>query len=242
MPIISRAVVAVATMAGIATAALPARAQLRADSGTFVVRLGRDTLKVERFVLRDGVLRSESVRRGAGVELQRVDATLNADGSVARAEAWLYSWPVDPVARPSGGALIYVQGDSTIIELGLRPAAQRVAYLGRGQIFNIAVNPFPFLWYVGRAAYAPARTGDSVAGQHMASTLGVWPLITRRIAANWVTAHSNVMGTMRVRVDREGRVQELDGTGSPGLATSGGDGPGDRSGPASCYVNPATPR
>ena len=123
MPIISRAVVAVATMAGIATAALPARAQLRADSGTFVVRLGRDTLKVERFVLRDGVLRSESVRRGAGVELQRVDATLNADGSVARAEAWLYSWPVDPVARPSGGALIYVQGDSTIIER-IRPSVE----------------------------------------------------------------------------------------------------------------------
>lgn len=64
--------VAVATLAP----ALPVKAQLGADSGAFVIRLGRDTLKVERFVFRDGVLRSESVRRSTGVELQRVDVML----------------------------------------------------------------------------------------------------------------------------------------------------------------------
>lgn len=48
-------------------------AQLPADSGAYVVRIGRDTVKIERFVKRDNVIRSESVRRGEGVEQQYVD-------------------------------------------------------------------------------------------------------------------------------------------------------------------------
>lgn len=187
MSLIRRALAHLAAVGAVAIA-LPAKAQLHGDSGAFVIRLGRDTLKVERFVLRDGLLRSESIRRGAGVELQRVNAMLHADGSVARAETRLYPWPVDSAARPSGGSLVYVQGDSTVIELGLPPAVRRLAYPGRGHIFNLGVNPFIFAWYVTVAAHAPAHMGDTLLKQHMAGPLGVRRLAIRRVAPDWVTA------------------------------------------------------
>ena len=203
-------VVAVATLAP----TLTATAQQPTDSGAFVIRLGRDTLKVERFVFRDGVLRSESIRRGAGVELQHVDMMLNTDGSIARVQTRIYPWPLDSAERPSGGSVAYVDGDSTILELGLPPTVRRVAYPGRGQIFNLVANPFIFSLYVALAAHAPARVGDTLMRQHMASTLGVRPLTVRRAAPELVTAESSIMGLMRIRVDGAGRVRELDGIGS----------------------------
>src|SRR5688500_4622587 len=110
-------------------------AQLPADSGAYVVRLGRDTLKIERFVKRDNALRSESVRRGDGVEQQYVDMIFDAEGFLASAQVRTYKWPVEPGAKPVAGSNVYVKGDSTILELGLAPNVRRVAYAGRGNIF-----------------------------------------------------------------------------------------------------------
>jgi hypothetical protein len=73
-------------------------AQLPADSGAYVVRLGRDTLKIERFVKRDNVIRSESVRRGEGVEEQHVDMIFDSEGYLASAQVRTYKWPVEPGA------------------------------------------------------------------------------------------------------------------------------------------------
>lgn len=196
------------------TPIVTAGAQIPADSGTFVMRLGRDTLKVERFVFRDGVLRSESVRRGAGVELQVVDALLDRDGSIARVQMRLYDWPIDSAARPSGGSLAYVDGDSTILELGLPPNVQRSAYPGRGHVLSLGVYPFVFALYVPLAAHAPARIGDTLVLQQMTSTVGLQRLTVRRAAPDLVTVASSVMGMMHMRVDGAGRLRELDGIGS----------------------------
>ena len=189
-------------------------AQLPADSATYVVRLGRDTLKIERFVKRDNVLRSESVRRGEGVEQQYVDMIFDAEGYVASAQVRTYKWPVEAGAKPIAGSNVYVKGDSTVLELGLAPNARRVVYAGRGNIFNIGANPFIFTLYTAIAANAPRTTGDSSVSQHMASTLGVRPLVIKRVTPDLVTAYSTIMGLMRMRLDSEGRVRELDGIGS----------------------------
>ena len=189
-------------------------AQLPADSGAYVVRLGRDTLKIERFVKRDNVLRSESVRRGEGVEQQHVDMIFDSEGYLASAQVRTYKWPVEPGAKPIAGSNVYLKGDSTVLELGLAPAMRRVVYAGRGNIFNIGANPFIFTQYPAIAANAPRTTGDSSISQHMASTLGVRPLVIKRVSSDLVTAHSTIMGLMRMRLDSEGRVRELDGIGS----------------------------
>lgn len=189
-------------------------AQLPADSGAYVVRIGRDTLKIERFVKRDNVLRSESVRRGEGVEQQYVDMIFDREGYLAGAQVRTYKWPVEPGAKPIAGSNVYVKGDSTILELGLAPDVRRVAYAGRGSIFNIGAGPFIFTLYTVIAANAPRTTGDSALSQHMAGTLGVRPLVIKRVSPDLVTAQSTIMGLMRMRLDSEGRIRELDGIGS----------------------------
>ncbi len=202
----------IAVLAAAVTAV--SHAQLPADSGAYVVRLGRDTLKIERFVKRDNALRSESVRRGEGVEQQYVDMIFDAEGYLASAQVRTYKWPVERGAKPIAGSNVYVKGDSTILELGLAPNMRRVVYAGRGNIFNIGANPFIFTLYTAIAANAPRTTGDSSVSQHMASTLGVRPLVIKRVAPDLVTAYSPIMGLMRMRLDPEGRVRELDGIGS----------------------------
>ena len=189
-------------------------AQLPADSGAYVVRLGRDTLKIERFVKRDNALRSESVRRGDGVEQQYVDMIFDAEGYLASAQVRTYKWPMEPGAKPIAGSNVYVKGDSTILELGLAPNVRRVVYAGRGNFFNIGANPVIFTLYTAIAAKAPRATGDSSVSQHMASTLGVRPLVIKRVSPDLVTAQSTIMGLMRMRLDGEGRIRELDGLGS----------------------------
>src|SRR5688572_12493201 len=190
------------------------QAQLPADSGAYIVRIGRDTLKIERFVKRDNALRSESVRRGEGVEQQYVDMIFDREGYLASAQVRTYKWPIEPGAKPIAGSNVYVKGDSTVLELGLPPNARRVVYAGRGNIFNIGANPFIFTLYTAIAANAPRTTGDSAVSQHMASTLGVRPLIIKRVSPDLVTAQSTIMGLMRMRLDSEGRIRELDGIGS----------------------------
>lgn len=189
-------------------------AQLPADSGAYVVRIGRDTVKIERFVKRDNVIRSESVRRGEGVDQQHVDMIFDPEGYLASAQVRTYKWPVQPGARPIGGSSVYVKGDSMILELGIAPNARRVAYAGRGDIFNIGADPFIFTMYTAIASKAPRTTGDSSVSQHMAATIGVRPLVIKRVSPDLVTAHSTIMGLMRIRLDSEGRVRELDGMGS----------------------------
>ena len=189
-------------------------AQLPADSGAYVVRLGRDTLKIERFVKRDNALRSESVRRGEGVEQQYVDMIFDSEGYLASAQVRTYKWPVEPGAKPIAGSNVYVKGDSTVLELGLAPNARRVVYAGRGSIFNIGASPFIFTLYTAIAANAPRTIGDSSVSQHMAGTLGVRPLVIKRVSPDLVTAQSSIMGLMRMRLDSEGRIREFDGIGS----------------------------
>src|SRR5688500_20392172 len=118
MPFPTRtAIIAILSAAGSAVS----HAQHAADSGAYVIRLGRDTLKIERFVKRDNVLRSESVRRGEGVEQQYVDMIFDTEGYLASAQVRTYKWPVEPGAKPIAGSNVYVKGDSTILELGLAP-------------------------------------------------------------------------------------------------------------------------
>lgn len=189
-------------------------AQVPRDSGAVVVRIGHDTIKVERYVLRNGWLISESVRRGTSVQIQRFEARLNSDGSIASAHAHVFPWPATATATPVSGSSIYYRGDSTFLELGLPPATRRATYAGRGQVFNIAVDPFVFALYAAIGAYAPRTVGDSSRSQHLASTLGVRPLTIRRESPELVTARSSIMGMVRIFVDANGRMRGFDGTGS----------------------------
>ncbi len=185
------------------------------DSGAFVLRIGRDTLKVERFVLDGNHLRSESVWRGGVVEYQTFDATLNDDASVKHAELRVYAWPGDSAAPPTARVTISTTADSTIIEQGIAHNVKRTAMPGHAQIFNgVAIIPFIAASYVAVAFRGPVRVGDSVVMEHIIPSLGWRRLVMTRLAPDTLLLYSSFQGPVRLVVDRNNRLRELDGVGS----------------------------
>lgn len=98
----------VACVIGLVTAA-SADAQEPADSGTFLVRLGHDTVAVERYVRRGDTLRAVSVTRSPSTVVRAYTAVFGPDGRVARfatgrADQTLAPAPVEPAgAVPLAG-------------------------------------------------------------------------------------------------------------------------------------------
>lgn len=214
----TRSLLVPACLAG-ALAAAPAAAQkipfpFSYDSGAFVVRIGTDTVKVERFWMREGLLLSESVRRGRTVEIQRFEARLGADGNFDYAKALVYAWPMNPLARPTRVSTLIGYADSTVLEMGPPMAPEwRVSYPGRGSLVNLALAPFAFVQYAAVAAYAPPALGSRQSG-HLVSTLGHRPLTITRESAGLVTSYSTVMGRIAYHIDEHRRLMKFDGTGS----------------------------
>ncbi|MGI9179493.1 MAG: DUF2911 domain-containing protein [Longimicrobiaceae bacterium] len=197
-----------------------ASAQIKADSMVFVMRLGRDTTHIIWTVREGERVWLRMVERAPKVALRITQATLNSDGSVARLEQLSFDPAAPPASPPTGRTLLEVRGDSTAVvhgdssafAMGVEPNSRPAAFAGRAHMMNnlFMVNSWPVL-----AAYAPATVGDSVIGWHypMAS-LGMRRMVLRRISSDWVSLGSDVMGTVRVRQDAQGRAVEIDALGS----------------------------
>jgi hypothetical protein len=195
-------------------------AQARPDSMVFVMRLGRDTTHVVWTVWEGERVWLRTVARAPQVSLLISQATLHADGSVAQLEQQSFDPAARPESPPTGRTVLEVRGDSTVVvhgapsvfAMGFAPDSRPVAFAGRAHLLNdlFMVNSWPVL-----AAYAPATVGDSVIGWHYPMTgLGMRRMVLRRTAPDWVSLGSDVMGTLRVRQDGQGRAVEIDAIGS----------------------------
>jgi hypothetical protein len=106
---VRRALVACALAPTVAAVPSPGAAQAAADSGTFLVRLGRDTVAVERYVRRGDTLRAVSVTRSPSTVVRAYTAVFGPDGRVVRfatgrADQTLAPAPVEPAgAVPLAG-------------------------------------------------------------------------------------------------------------------------------------------
>ncbi|MGH7562158.1 MAG: DUF2911 domain-containing protein [Gemmatimonadales bacterium] len=87
-------------------------AQQPADSGAFVVRLGADTVSVERWVRRGDRIEATAVTRSPRTAVRRLVLTLAPDGSVARFAAGPAAQTPAPEERPPAvaGAIPLVGG------------------------------------------------------------------------------------------------------------------------------------
>lgn len=145
-----RALVACVIGLTVPAAASPVAAQAAADSGTFLIRLGHDTVAVERYVRRGDTLHAVSVTRSPSTVVRAYTAVFGPDGHVARfaagrADQTLAPAPVEPAgavplagqfwapyqiavqqARASGGdsvALVLAAGQQRIPVVVRRTAA-----------------------------------------------------------------------------------------------------------------------
>jgi hypothetical protein len=177
------------------------------------MRLGPDTLFVERFELTPGRLYVESVVRAPAVAFRTLDARLNSDGTLSSIAVAIFD-PVNPRGGPArDSATVAFSADSTIYSFGLGPAKQFLRLPGRGDLVISLPGSFWFPNYLLLAARAPRIVGDSLVGT-MSSRLGADRLVMKRVARDTVTIWTQFAGTMRVILGADGRTVALDGTGS----------------------------
>ncbi len=188
----------------------PAASQPASDSATYVALLGQDTAYLQWVVRRGNDVTINVVERIPRVRLLRTTLTQNPDGSLASFERRAYL-PSPSGLTPSERVVVRVAGDSTIIETTGSGAATRHASLGRG---HIVVPAFLQASYPVLAPYAPKRVGDSIVTRLFSLDLGDRSLTIKRAAPDAVTLSSDLLGTIRVHVDEQGRADGFTGIGS----------------------------
>lgn len=208
---------AMAAAAALGACAVPAQRLLpaadRADRGALVLRIGPDTMFVERFELSPTRLYVESVFRSPSAAFRTVDATLNPDGSLAAMSVATFD-PASPRGTPArDSTTVTFSADSTIYAYGIGAAKQFIRLPRRGDLVISLPGNLWFPNYVLLATRAPRVTGDSSIGT-MSMRLGAYPLVMKRVSRDTVTLWSQIAGTMRVILGPDGRLASLDGTGS----------------------------
>lgn len=109
-------------------AAAPLAAQSAGDAGAFVVRLGRDTVGVERFARSAGRIEEDIVTRTPSTLVRHVVWTLGANGDVAQVEMTIRRPGAAPTAQPLQALLATFRGDSAVVESRRDTAVQRRSF------------------------------------------------------------------------------------------------------------------
>jgi hypothetical protein len=109
-----------ALLAVLAFGAGAERAQAQtADSGAFFVRLGNDTIAVERYVRTPLLLTGEAVLRTPQTRRYRLTVTFKEDGSVAWYEVYNYPVPGVPNSAPLMRSLTSIGADTARVQTWL---------------------------------------------------------------------------------------------------------------------------
>lgn len=181
-----------------------AAAAQTADSGAFVVRLGNDTLVLERFVRTADRVRAEALIRSPATMLRHYDLRLNPAGGIRRLETTDVTPGTNAVTRRE---ILAVVGD-TAVQLVLQGDSIREAR------FRVSADALPFLnlvqWpndliikRVGKAV------GDSVLVPYLSGS-NITRFIVSRTGADALTIRHPFRGVSRVKTDAAGNLSELD--------------------------------
>lgn len=181
----------------------------RPDSASLVTRLGHDTLAVERFVRAGNRIEAEVVLRSPRVTRTRYLLETSPAGGMTRME----SLALDPRSgSPTGRrTVVTLVGDSLRIETTVNGETTTRSTAASGAVLPfIDMVHWPF-----ELALTRARSGGAVASgtelpQPMLSGSRVSNFRVGLIGADSMTITHPSRGTMRVRVDADGRLLSLD--------------------------------
>jgi hypothetical protein len=191
-------------------AGLSAQGGAAPDSGAFVTRLGTDTLVVERFVRSPRGLEADVIVRVPTTRRVRYDVQFGPDGTLDS----MVVWRTDPRSGKVQGAEHYARvGDSLRISTTVAPADGRS---GTTDVHTVAADraALPFIDMVhwpyelalvrGRAAGTAAWAQPLLSGRRVS----LFPIAA--VGTDSVTITHPARGTMRARVDANGRLLGLD--------------------------------
>jgi hypothetical protein len=186
------------SMAVLSLAASSAAAQ--EESGAFIVRLGRDTVAVERFTRTADRIEGIMVNRTPRTSVRNYTAHLRPDGTVSRLE--MRSRVVNDSTTPAQTLTITTSPDTAHWRLTRGEAVQEGGFAPGLESFPLLYNSFVLLEPVVR--YARSRGTETV----HAAVLLPGDLDSMRVVrhgADSVLIYS-LPGVMRVHTDAQGRV------------------------------------
>lgn len=188
-----------------ALCALPAAAQQPADSGAFIVQLGKDTLVIERFVRTGNVTVAEALTRSPTTALRHY--RLETDGHQLVRYVWEdRALPGTKPARLVRETLVFA-GDTALITTEADSTITRRVALRRDVVPFLNLVHWPYELLTMRAV---AAGRDSVALPFLSGRSAPEFMFTRLGRDSLLIRHPS-RGTMRARIDERGRLLGLDG-------------------------------
>jgi hypothetical protein len=200
------------TISGLAIIALAIPAALPAQTGEFVVRLGRDTLAVERYTRTANRLEGEQVVRSPRTVHRLYTATFGPGGAIERFELITHNVDGGPgplerraIATFSGDSAVMTmpRGDSTTT-LRVKTAPGALPFIGQGWGLVEEVARRARAAGSGRYAIAMVQLGDTDPLEVTATPQG----------PDSMTIVLGELGPMHARVDGQGTLLGLSGVGS----------------------------
>ncbi|MFL5574358.1 MAG: DUF2911 domain-containing protein [Gemmatimonadaceae bacterium] len=180
-----------------------------AERGAFVVRLGSDTIAVEKFARSGNRIEGDEAMRTPAAGLRHYVVTLGADGSVREVqyEARRISGSVPPTrATMTFGA----ETTTVALSAGGRDTTLRYAARGAMPYVNLSYGMLEALTM--RQLAAPA-SGDTIRLITLGAPQPV-PAVFRRVGSDSVTFAVFETTPYRARVDERGRILGLQGLGT----------------------------
>lgn len=206
--IIPATIITLAALSAPAPLAAQGGAQ-RADSASFITRLGNDTLAVERFVRSGQRFEAEVVLRSPSVTRSRYLMETTAEGGLARLE----TVALDPkTGTPTGRrTVITLVGDSLRIETTVNGETTTRSAPATGAVLPfIDMVHWPFELALTRIRATQTVASGNELPQPMLSGARVSDFTVGTVGKDSMTITHPFRGTMRVRVDELGQLLALD--------------------------------
>jgi hypothetical protein len=199
-----------ATPSGAVTPSPSAITSPTSRTGAFVVRLGNDTVTVEQYTRTGNRIEGDILQRAPTTTLAHYVLTLDADGTPQRLE-YVNRRP-DGSPPPNGVRSVTVQyGDDTVTTQVLRDTLVTIRIVAPGA-FPYLNNSYALFeaWLERLRATGTDSTTLPLLGLGAQQPQG-WPLrvVSREAARVWYFG-----SPQHVTLDREGRVQSVDATGT----------------------------
>lgn len=184
----------------------PSALHSQAHSGAFVVRVGSDTIAVERFSRTGNAYSVEQVRRIPRTTLWHTHLALAPAGGVS--EIFLMNHALERMDAPllASTKLTYAGGDSATVESKRGDSTRTRRVAARADM--IPALPQSFLAYELAAMQLRRSRADSGRVTMLGAGGDATPVVVRRVGADSMTFELPFL-TYRARVDADGRIAAL---------------------------------
>jgi hypothetical protein len=193
---------AIATMA-LAALTVPAAASAqRADSAAFIIRLGKDTTSIERYIRTPSQLIIEAVSRSPSTTVHRMVIDYGANNAVQRTA---YTVSVPGREQPAARATIEFRGDSAVMttEQGGQSRTQRVLARNAVPMAGPFYSPYELAVMRAVAASGMKSSVQLLAGGNLVD------IPVEKIGRDSVTLTNQFGEPMRAHIDARGRLLHL---------------------------------